>query len=256
MDRSKAHEVVFEAIGRHFILPNPLPDGPVNLTAPLLADLYDLMRKMGQTTPGEDKRIRRGRLFTPKEMHVAINTEGYNIVLIGPGGATTEGAFLLTVGTQQDPSFITWDVRITVDDVEHFIAFTDFLSWVLGSIGRNGERLNLGDAGDDSYPLKVDAIFAAEGVVVPMNNVPTSEALAKCREFYDRPQELPTVKGPENAIFVCRKRDVPFLEMKYHTLNEVLRQERLMFRNIIRLPTEKIYSLWSVTEERVAAVSR
>ena len=207
---------------KHFELKEPQEDLP-GLTAELLADICDLVKKFGIKDTGE--MMCRASLKEPKEIHVSssLRPDNYSIIIIGPGGASIEGAFPFSVG---EGTFVLWDRRISLVDMEVFIQEVDRIMDEEGYIDHEtGQRIQtiLQDREEKKY--SVENVFVTKGSTMPvMFGGPNAETM---RQQFDQPDKVVIIETPFGGKALCHVRDLDLMEKRRQAVDAVLQAHGL-----------------------------
>ncbi|MDO8622331.1 MAG: hypothetical protein Q7R80_03820, partial [bacterium] len=194
------------------------------LDGALLADLHDCVSRFG----GEDHtdHVRRGSLREPVEVHVCVSTKPDNrtIMIIGPGGQTTEGAHMFRLsGLPQ--AMVIWDNRLRVEDICAFIARMDEIMAERGFVDpKTGARTKV--VSDHPTPKgSVDRVFAKPGTCMPV--LPGGPDAETMRQEFDRPDDIAIVANPFGGQVLCHQRDVPLIQRREVVAKRVLARHGL-----------------------------
>ncbi len=223
-------------IVQFFELTNPPVELP-GLSADLLADLYDLTRNFGIKDAAE--KIARIWTSEPKEIHVSISLkkDNYSIVIIGSGGSTRAGAIPFQVGKN---TFIFWDNRISVVDMEVFIQEIDRFMQEQGCIDQStGNRMTMlfRDTAEKKYI--VDQVFVDEGTTMPA--LPGGPDIETLRRQFDQPEKVAILELPFGGKSLCHVRDLGFMEKRKQAMNAVLHAHGITsLEQIGDLPMEEV----------------
>ncbi|MDO8599139.1 MAG: hypothetical protein Q7S02_03440, partial [bacterium] len=200
------------------------------LDGALLADLHDCVSRFG----GEDHtdRVRRASLHEPTEVHVCVSTvpENRTTMIIGPGGQTSEGAFMFRL-SGSPPAMVIWDNRVRVEDIRAFIARMDEIMAKRGFVDpETGARTKV--VSDHPTPKgSVDRVFAIPGTCMPV--LPGGPDAETMRQEFDRPDDIAIVTDPFGGQALYHQRDVPSIQRRHAVATRVLARHGLATANQI-----------------------
>lgn len=231
--------------------PDEIPPELEGLDGALLADLHDCMSRFGM----EDHQdaMRRASLREPTEVHVSISAKPGNrtIMIVGPGGQTSEGAHMLRL-PGPEPAMVLWDTRVRVDDIRAFIAQIDAIMAEHGFVhSETGERTTVVSDLPTSKN-SVDRVFAKPGVCVPV--LPGGPDAETMRQRFDRPEEVVIMTSSFGVTALHHQRDVPMLQRREEIVKRVLARHGLTtIDKIGAVPWDRIVTLREEIEREIAA---
>ncbi|MBI5077703.1 hypothetical protein HZB94_05000 [Candidatus Falkowbacteria bacterium] len=196
---------------KNFQFKNPPPAELAGVTPELLADLHDLVKNFGSRETKTN--ICSIAAKEPLEIHVSISSKPENsmIIIIGPDGMTIAGANIITLASGRG---VIWDRRISVVDIEAFIAKIDASAMENGWINKEtGKRLPCLRKAKPSK-MSVEQVFSRKGIAV---SVPQGQNAEELRQEFDEPDKVAIVNNELGAgQSLCHVRDVEYLKKRAH----------------------------------------
>lgn len=215
-----------------------LPEELVGLTPELLANLHDCVSKFGGAD--HEEQMRRIALNEPNEIYVGISMRPGNngISIIGPGAMSSEGSHMFPL----PDGIVLWDTRVTVADIQRFIARIDAVMAERGAVDKEtGERRKVET---DAPPAQwqVDRIFVEPGMVMAVLPGMDPEAM---RQQFDRPDEVAINADPfAGTTVLCHKRDLPLLAERSRVTISVLRRHGITAPEQVQsLPFQRVLEI-------------
>lgn len=227
---------------KHFEIKRDVPELP-GLTAELLADLHDFARKFGIKDMTD--KLCRVSVSEPKEISVSVSMKpgNHQIILIGPGGVTDHGAYVVSLGEKE---IVIWDRRISVVDVEVLIQQIDAEMQKKGFINSaTGERITIAIQEKEKAPFCVEKVFSEKGAVMPV--LPGCPSAEKLRAQFDEPDKVAIVDQPLSGKVLCHVRDIQYLEVRRQLAMKMLAErgitsleqmDRLTMQDILAIREE------------------
>lgn len=222
-------------------------DGPSEVTATLLADLYDCAFTFG--VESYDRQTRTISMGEPLEIAIQVSTDPIvtTIIVMGPDGLATEG---MHVGQMRSNGLLWWDKRVRVEDVVACIQQTDKFfrrrGWVDPIVGR-GRRGGL--IATERRKRSVERTFQVRGIVFPV--LPPYQSGEELRSEFDNPELVAILPAPFGGEALCHIRDREAVEIRQRLSLEAL--AKLGYNDLSKLPTdvEEVLALRTRVEELV-----
>lgn len=229
--------------------PDPSKPQPDGLTAQLLAELDEATRTCGR--PDHHEGIARlncgvdaSEFFVSARLDVSSESQWHSMIVFGPDGMTSEGAFVFYTGTLNKSRLIIWDKRTTKEHVQAGLLEIDtqsesvpqhFIEAIFGGLPHKVEAPR-------HAVYEVEKIFAAQGTCMPV--FPGGPCAEELRDQFDHPESVMIFEDLPGERCLCHIRDKEYLKYRRVLTMQILERRGLRsLEDAEKLPLEEITAI-------------
>lgn len=195
-----------------------LPD----LTDALIDELFDVVWKFGR--PVREAGLIFIAVTHPRVLYASMSAEAgkRRMVLMASHDGHLDGQAYVIPLDGGEENHLTWDSRLTVEDVRRFVFTVDAMLRTHGGINVEGVRHRVAfELSERLFARSVDVVFPSEHIALLPVPADSDRAAEVLRRQFDRPDDIAPFRDCFGNLFLCLAAWLPEAERRNFAMRRV-----------------------------------